>query len=81
MESKNEIYLNFFTGNDTLNQNDMSKVLFMSGQYRIVNITRLIKIEDTQRLKISLRGFSFYPLKVFKIEASCIHFNDIKNLK
>lgn len=81
MESKNEIYLNFFTGNDTLNQNDMSKVLFLSGQYRIVNITRLIKIEDTQRLKISLRGFSFYSLKVFKIEASCIHFNDIKNIK
>lgn len=58
----------------------MSKVLFMSGQYRIVNITRLIKIEDTHRLKISLRGFSFYAIKVYKIEASCIHFNDIKNL-
>jgi hypothetical protein len=59
----------------------MSKVLFMSGQYRIVNITRLIKIENTQRLKISLEGFSFYPIKVHKIEASCIHFNDVKNIK
>ena len=59
----------------------MSKVQFMSGEYKIVNITRLIKIENTQRLKISLEGFSFNAIKVHKIEASCIHFNDIKNIK
>ena len=81
IKRKNEIYLNFFTGNDILNYNEMNRVQFMSGQYKIMNITRLIKIEDTTRLKISLEGFSFNELKIYKIEASCIHFNDIKNIK
>ena len=73
--------MNFFTGTESLNHNEMNKIKFLSGEFQIVNITRLIKLENTKRLKISLEGFSFYSLQVHKVEASCIHFNDIKNIK
>lgn len=73
--------MNFFTGTESLNHNEMNKIKFLSGEYKIANVTRLIKLENTKRLKISLEGFSFYEIQVHKVEASCIHFNDIKNLK
>ena len=71
------LYVNFLSTEDNVSYKDLMpyKIKYES----IININRIIKMNNPRNYRITLKGFSNKLIKLHKVEAYCINFNDVSD--
>ncbi len=77
-ESTVKFKMGFVSDQDTITMDDLMPFT-LKQKSNIFNINKILKIKNSQRTRILLKGFSDKKMQINKIEAQCINFNDVKD--
>jgi hypothetical protein len=80
VRSDNKVSLNLSFLSDQEEVNDSTFMTYrIVDKHSIFNVNKIIKLKNASKAKIFLKGYANKEIKIDKVKAYCINFNDVKD--
>ena len=77
---KGEIKLAFVSDQDLIDENTFMSYGIIDKNQNL-NLNKILRIKDANTAKIVIKGYSDQKIKIVKVKAHCINFNDVRDIE